>query len=57
MMKWLAVLLLAAAQQLPTEIAQTKFDSGQNVVPVYEGWIPNPDGSFASATLRRTVKP
>ena len=30
----------------PTVIPQTKFDSGQNVVPVYEGWIRNPDGSF-----------
>ena len=45
-MKWLAVLLLAATSQLPTEIAQTKFDSGQDIVPVYEGWIHNPDGSF-----------
>ena len=26
--------------------AQEKFDSGQNVVPVYEGWEANPDGSF-----------
>jgi hypothetical protein len=46
MTKWLAVLILAAAQQLPTQIGQTRFDSGQNVVPVYEGWIRNPDGSF-----------
>jgi len=30
----------------PTYIPQTKFDAGQNVVPVYEGWIRNPDGSF-----------
>jgi hypothetical protein len=30
----------------PTYIPQTKFDSGQGVVPVYEGWIRNPDGSF-----------
>ena len=22
------------------------FDAGQNVVPVYEGWEANPDGSF-----------
>jgi hypothetical protein len=38
----------AAAQsaQLPTQVSQTKFDSGQNVVPVYEGWIRNPDESF-----------
>jgi hypothetical protein len=30
----------------PTEIGQTKFASSRNVVPVYEGWIRNPDGSF-----------
>ena len=36
----------AQSSQLPTSIAQTKFDSGQDVVPVYEGWIRNPDGSF-----------
>ena len=37
---------LAQSPQLPTAIAQTKFDRGQDVVPVYEGWIRNPDGSF-----------
>jgi hypothetical protein len=31
---------------LPTQVSQTKFDSGQDVVPVYEGWIRNPDGTF-----------
>ena len=36
----------AQSPQFPTAIPQTKFDSGQNVVPVYEGWIRNPDGSF-----------
>src|SRR5712691_1799774 len=36
----------AQVSQLPTQISQTKFDSGQDVVPVYEGWIRNPDGSF-----------
>ncbi|HEX7140526.1 MAG TPA: hypothetical protein VF219_21930 [Vicinamibacterales bacterium] len=34
------------AQQLPTAIPQTKFASGQNVVPYFEGWIRNTDGSF-----------
>lgn len=34
--------LLAAAPAGGQEI----FDSGQNVVPVYEGWEANPDGSF-----------
>jgi hypothetical protein len=37
---------LAQSTQLPTAIPQTKFDSGQNVVPVYEGWIRNADGTF-----------
>src|SRR6266540_5763416 len=36
----------AQSSQLPTLIPQTKFDAGQDVVPVYEGWIRNPDGSF-----------
>jgi hypothetical protein len=34
------------APLLPTQNPQTKFDSGQDVVPVYEGWIRNPDGTF-----------
>jgi hypothetical protein len=47
----IAVLLLLAvgnvtAQQLPTAIPQTKFVSGQNVVPYFEGWIRNADGTF-----------
>jgi hypothetical protein len=33
-------------QQPPTVVPQTKFDTGQDVVPVYEGWIRNPDESF-----------
>jgi hypothetical protein len=37
---------LASAQQLPTAIPQTKFASGQNVVPYFEGWIRNADDSF-----------
>jgi hypothetical protein len=36
----------AGAQQLPTAIPQTKWASGQNVVPYFEGWIGNADGSF-----------
>jgi len=31
---------------LPTEITQVRFNSGQSVVPYYEGWIKNPDGTF-----------
>ncbi|HEY7290975.1 MAG TPA: hypothetical protein VH583_14150 [Vicinamibacterales bacterium] len=46
----IAVVLGAAtasfAQELPTAIPQTKFVSGQNVVPYFEGWIRNADGSF-----------
>jgi hypothetical protein len=34
------------ARQLPTELPQTKFSSGQDVVPYFEGWIRNADGSF-----------
>ena len=26
--------------------AQLKFDRGQNVAPVFEGWERNPDGTF-----------
>src|SRR3984893_3176919 len=26
--------------------AQTKYATGQDVAPVFEGWEPNPDGSF-----------
>jgi hypothetical protein len=36
----------ATGQQLPTAIPQTKFASGQNVVPYFDGWIRNADGSF-----------
>jgi len=40
-------LLPASAQtQLPTVNPQTQFSSGQNVVPVYEGWLRNRDGTF-----------
>jgi hypothetical protein len=46
----LSIAVLAAspvfAQQLPTAIPQTKFASGQDVVPYFEGWIRNKDGSF-----------
>ena len=37
---------LAADSQLPTAIPQTKFASGQDVQPYFEGWIKNRDGSF-----------
>src|SRR5262245_3297058 len=32
--------------QLPTEISGIRFNSGQSVVPYFEGWIRNPDGTF-----------
>ncbi len=34
------------AGQLPTELPSTKFNSGQDVQPYFEGWIRNKDGSF-----------
>lgn len=54
---WVVIVLLVAAthfaraqsptpSQLPTEITQVRFNSGQNVVPYFEGWIRNPDGTF-----------
>jgi hypothetical protein len=36
----------APAYQLPTELPSTKFKSGQDVQPYFEGWIKNKDGSF-----------
>jgi hypothetical protein len=37
----------AAAQTLPqTYIPQTKFSRGQDVVPSFDGWIRNADGTF-----------
>jgi hypothetical protein len=38
---------LTLAQTLPpTYIPQTKFARGQDVVPSFDGWLRNPDGSF-----------
>jgi hypothetical protein len=39
---------LAAQAQvpLPTVNPQTQFSSGQDIVPVYEGWLQNKDGTF-----------
>ena len=43
----LAIVLGAQAQTIPpTYIGQTKFNSGQDVVPSYEGWLRNADGTF-----------
>jgi hypothetical protein len=38
--------LLGAQTIPPTYIGQTKFQSGQDVVPSYEGWLQNADGTF-----------
>ena len=35
-----------AQVQLPTVNPQTQFSTGQDVVPVYEGWLRNRDGTF-----------
>jgi hypothetical protein len=46
---WLSfvVAVAAGAQSLPqTYIPQTKFARGQDVVPSFEGWIRNTDGTF-----------
>jgi hypothetical protein len=37
---------LIAQPPVPTYIGQTKFNNGQDVVPVYEGWLRNGDGTF-----------
>jgi hypothetical protein len=40
------VAVLVALPLAPRSLAQTRYASGQNVVPVYEGWERNSDGSF-----------
>jgi len=37
---------VALPAQLPTEISQIRFNSGQDIVPYFEVWIKNPDGTF-----------
>ena len=32
--------------KLPTELSNIRFNSGQSVVPYFEGWIRNSDGTF-----------
>ena len=36
----------APPQKLPIELSNIRFNSGQSVVPYFEGWIRNPDGTF-----------
>jgi len=44
---WVICAAYALAQTLPpTYIPQTKFARGQDVVPSFDGWLRNPDGSF-----------
>jgi len=39
-------IVVHAQPPAPTYISQTKFATGQDVVPVYEGWLKNSDGTF-----------
>ena len=41
-----AALALLALAIVPSASAQTRYATGQNIVPVFEGWERNPDGSF-----------
>ena len=49
---WLMISVVAGSfvastqVQLPTVNPQTQFSSGQDVVPVFEGWLRNTDGTF-----------
>jgi hypothetical protein len=45
-LRLLGLAVLLTLQQLPTEIAPVRFNSGQDIVPYFEGWIRNPDGTF-----------
>lgn len=42
----LAALAARAQPPTPTYIPQTKFSTGQDVQPAYEGWLRNSDGTF-----------
>ena len=42
----LCVSVFSQTPQLPTELPQVRFNSGQNIVPYFEGWIRNPDDTF-----------
>jgi hypothetical protein len=41
-----AVFSFSQTPALPTELPQVRFNSGQNIVPYFEGWLRNPDGTF-----------
>jgi len=42
----LVLALIALLSPLPL-LAQTSYQTGQHVEPAYEGWRPNPDGTFS----------
>src|SRR6202789_132376 len=42
----LAASMLYAQPPAPTYIPQTRFSSGQDVQPTYDGWLRNADGTF-----------
>jgi len=44
---WFAVSLTAALVAVAALSAQTQYARGQDVAPTFEGWEPNPDGSFS----------
>jgi len=54
----LGVVPAPAQPNLPTAIAQTKFNSGQDIVPSFDGWLHNPDGTytFVFGYLNRNYK-
>jgi hypothetical protein len=40
------MLSIRSSAQLPSQIGQIRHNSGDNIVPVFEGWEKNPDGTF-----------
>jgi hypothetical protein len=46
MSRWLLLAAALLTGQPPTELPSTKFSSGQDVQPYFEGWIHNADGTF-----------
>jgi hypothetical protein len=40
------ILSIRSSAQLPTQLGQIRRNSGDNVVPVFEGWEKNADGTF-----------
>lgn len=42
----IGAVVVAVCAAIPTQAQVVKYSSGQNVVPVFEGWKRNPDGSY-----------